>query len=833
MKAVVMAGGLGTRLHPLTINIPKPMIPVANRPLMEYTIELLAKYGLRDILVLLYHQPHIIKSHFGDGKKFGVNLTYVEAPQNYGTAGAVKYAIAGTSEPFLTISADLVTDFDLKKIVDFHHSKKGAFTIVLTRVANPLPYGIVIINKDGRVKHFLEKPSWSEVFSDTINTGIYVIDPHVLEYIPDEKEFDFSQDLFPALMENKEKIYGFVSEGLWKDIGNLEEYGKVHGQILKGVPFIKGRRDIIAHSARMEGMGIIGDNTIIADEVTLLNCIVGNNCRIGRGTHLRESIVWDNTELGSEVRMERSIIGRGAFVGDRAYLEEHSIVADGVRIGKDAIVRPHVKIWPGKIIEEGSIVSRSMVHRERFPKTIFGPFGVTGLCNVEITPEFAANLGAAYGSMLGKGAVITASRDSHKASRMIYRALLSGVLSAGVNVSDLEMTPIPVTRYELKALKSKGGFHVRKSPYDAEVVDLKFFDDDGLDLQSLKEKRVERLFFAEDFKRICTEEVGELTFPFYRVAEQYKEGVLHHVDLDVIKSKKCKVVVDYACGSSSQIFPSILGELDCEVVALNAYIDETKVTRTKDQFDYSLNQLSMIVKTLEGNMGVMLDAGAEKIFICDEKGRIFTGDEALSIMATLVFLSKKNAVIAVPINTSSSIDKIAKKFNGKVLRTKTSFRHMMEIASLPQVSFLGERLGGYIFPDFQPHFDSMFSIVKLMELSKRNGVKLSQIDIPESQVFKKDISCLPELKGKVIRVLAEELSAEGARLPDGQGPASGGKEEEVELLDGIKVHFGDDWVLVLPHPSRSIIELYAECSKEKDACKLLSEYTKRIDEIIG
>ena len=816
MKAVVLAGGLGTRLHPLTINLPKPMIPVANRPIMEYIIELLAKHNFKDVSVLLYHQPHIIKNYFGNGNKFGINLSYVEAPENYGTAGAVRYAAADFKEPFLVISADLVTNIDLGRIAEFHRDKKASFTIVLTRVGNPLPYGIVITNQDGRIKHFLEKPSWSEVFSDTVNTGIYVIDPDILRHVPEEKEFDFSRDLFPILLAEKEKIYGCVAEGLWKDIGNLEEYGKVHGQILKGVPFIREKNATISKSARLEGQGVVGKNSIIGDEVTLLNCIVGNNCQIGRGAYLREAVVWDDCIIGSEVRVERAIVGRGCILEDRVYLEENAVLADGVRVGKDALVRPYVKVWPGKIIEEGSTVSRSMILRERYPKTIFGPFGVTGLCNVELTPEFVANLGAAYGAMLGQGSFITASRDSHKASRMIYRALLSGVLSAGVNVSDLEMTPVPVTRYELKALKSKGGFHVRKSPYDPEVLDIKFFDENGMDLPSLKEKKIERLFFAEDFKRICVEGVGELTFPFHRIAEQYKEGVLHHIGVDLIKGKKCRIVIDYASSAASQIFPSILGELGCEVVALNAHIDETKLTKTKDDFERSLVQLSSIVRSLEAEMGVMLDAGAEKIFLCDEKGRIFSGDEALSVVLTLVLKNNRKGQVAVPVNASSAIEQIAKKFGVKVVRTKTSFRHMMEVAAQPGVMFMGERLGGYIFSDFQPHFDAMFSTVKLIELLLRNGEKLSQIEFPRSAVCKKDISCSPELKGRVVRALAEEL-----------------KDEDIELLDGIKVHLNEGWILILPHPNRPVIELYAECEKEKEAQKLLQEYTKKIDEILG
>src|SRR3989339_1166297 len=216
MKAIILAGGLGTRLHPLTINTPKPMIPVANRPLMEYIVELLAKYGNRDITDLLFHKPHIIKKNFGDGKEFGVKMSYVEAHEDYGTAGAVKLATEKFNEPFIVISADLITDFDLTKAINYHKEKDSAVTILLTRVANPIQYGIVIVNKDGKVKRFLEKPSWSEVFSDTINTGIYIINPKTLDSIPKGKFFDFSHDLFPVLMEKREKLFGIVMEGFWK-----------------------------------------------------------------------------------------------------------------------------------------------------------------------------------------------------------------------------------------------------------------------------------------------------------------------------------------------------------------------------------------------------------------------------------------------------------------------------------------------------------------------------------------------------------------------------------------------------------------------------------------
>jgi len=780
MKAIVLAGGLGTRLHPLTVNLPKPMVPVANRPLMEYVIDLLRNHGLTDITALLYHQPAMIRNYFGDGTKFGVNLSYAEAGEDYGTAGAVKFAAKNFNEPFLVISADLITDFNLDEIVKYHGEKRSIATIVLTRMANPLPYGIVILNKDGRVKHFLEKPSWSEVFSDTINCGIYVLDPGALAFIPAERPFDFSRDLFPLLLSESQPLYGYVASGLWKDIGNLAEYGKIN-------------------------IEIAGGNSI------------GKDCQVGSEAKLRNTILWDGVTVGSGAKLDSAIVAKGTSIGERSLIEEGVVIGEGCSIGNEVNIKPYVKIWPNKVIENGATVSRSMVWRERWTRGIFGPFGVTGLCNVEITPEFAAALGVAYGSLMGKGTCISTSRDSHKSSRMIYRALLSGVLSSGVNVADLEMVPLPVNRYELKALKSRGGFHVRKSPYDQEVIDIKFFDENGMDLSSAREKMIERLFFGEDFKRMGIEDVGELNFPFHRVAESYKEGVLSRIDRDAIRAANIKVVVDYAYSSASQIFPSILGELGIEVIALNAHIDELKITKTKADFDRALSQLSQIVKSLGANLGIMLDTGAEKIFLCDEQGHILEGDLELAILTALVCRCAKSAQIAVPVRASRVIDFVAAKYGARVIRTKTSARDMMEVSARASVNFLGENLGGFIFSEFQPAFDAMFASVKLIEMMAKQKTGLSSLaaEVPAINMLSKEVSCAPEKKGKVLRCLVDGL-----------------KDEEADLTDGIKIFHNNDWVLILPDPARPIIHVYAEADSGTVAQNLIDRYVDKIDSVL-
>jgi mannose-1-phosphate guanylyltransferase / phosphomannomutase len=213
MRAVVMAGGEGTRLRPLTSNQPKPMVPIVGKPCMEHILELLRAHDFEDVIVTVAFLPQAIRTYFGDGESLGLNLEYSVEESPLGTAGSVRLTSSKLDDTFLVISGDALCDFDLTKLVEFHKEREASVTIALKSVPNPLEFGIVVTDSDGRIERFLEKPSWSQVFSDTINTGVYVLEPDVLNHVPDDRPYDFSKELFPFLLEMGRPLYGFQAEG--------------------------------------------------------------------------------------------------------------------------------------------------------------------------------------------------------------------------------------------------------------------------------------------------------------------------------------------------------------------------------------------------------------------------------------------------------------------------------------------------------------------------------------------------------------------------------------------------------------------------------------------
>ena len=372
MKAIVMAGGEGTRLRPLTSNQPKPMVPIVGKPCMEHILELLKAHGLEDVIVTLAFLPQAIRSYFGDGESLGLNISYSVEETPLGTAGSVRLATRRLDEPVLVISGDALCDVDLGALVARHEEKGAAVTIGLKSVDNPLEFGIVVTDEDGRIERFLEKPSWGQVFSDTINTGIYVLEPEVLRHIPDDRPYDFSKELFPLLLEMGRPLYGHVFDGYWQDIGNLDQYRQANFDALDGsvrlnVPGIKLRGNVwigegvdLHDLDAVEGPAFVGNYCRVAPEA-----VVGPYSVLNASVTLRENarttrtVIDTGTHVGRAALIEGAIVGRSCDIRSHVRIGEGVAVGDEVTIGDESVLQPGVRIYPYKEIESGASTSTS------------------------------------------------------------------------------------------------------------------------------------------------------------------------------------------------------------------------------------------------------------------------------------------------------------------------------------------------------------------------------------------------------------------------------------------------------------------------------------------
>lgn len=829
MKAVIMAGGFGTRIQPLTSNLPKPMIPLFNRPIMLHIVELLKKHNITDLVMLLYHQPGVIKKFFRDGADFGVKITYVTPLQDMGTAGAVKAAEKYLDERFLVISGDLLTDFNLQKIIDFHEASKALATITLTSVKDPLQFGVVVTDKEKRITQFLEKPGWGEVISDTINTGIYLLEPEIFKYIPAGENFDFSQDLFPELLRKKEPLYGINTKGYWRDIGNTDAYREACNDLFRGKINLKTDEEKLDEAGRnlrvgtdvsfadtgdFEGTVIIGDNSQVNCGVQIKDSVIGRNCTIETGVKLNRCIIWDNSYIKKGTRITDSVICANVRIGHAVVLDEGVIVADETSIGDAVQIKADVKIWPRKQIEAGAIVTSNLIWGEKWKKSLFEDAMIKGLSNIELTPEFAARLGCAYGTTLPKGSYVLGGRDAKRTSRMLKRCFVGGLLSAGVNVRDMTMTCLPVIRYKLRTFGEVSGFHCRQSTDDPSSTEFIFLDGEGFDFSSNMAKNTERIYFKENFRRAHHTEPGAIT-DLPQAIDFYKEGFLRALDLELCRKAAWTVVIDFNFAPACQILPMLLNELGCNVIAINAYIDEGRGTVASKDKDDALKQLSAIVISLGAQAGFWLEKGAEAITLVDETGIVHDGTDLLALVSELRLKGEKRGVITVPVQAPSIIEKLALRHKCTVTRTKSSNRAMLETAASATEIILAATIDGrFAFPNFQPAFDGMFSIAKLMELSSQLGVPFSKVlqDTPKLAFSQTTISCPWELKGGIMRKMSEDSL-----------------DKEASYIDGIKVSFGENWVLLLPDQYLPVLHIFAEAGDEKAAQKLLSEYQQKIE----
>ena len=514
MKAVIMAGGEGTRLRPLTCTTPKPMIKILGKPVLGYVIDLLIKNGFDEIAVTVRYRAEDIENYI-EGLSFdNVSIYCVEEEKVLGTAGSVKFAAKNWCEPFLVISGDCMCDTELSKIMLYHKSIMADVTIACVEVSDPSEYGTLSLTKNGEIESFCEKPDWSHAVSSLANTGIYILNSSVLDMIPEEKFYDFASNLFPDMMKKNKRLFGYHAEGYWCDIGNLESYRKCSGEILD---------DEVKHQCEYTGVLLPfgspkGDFSVIPPVYIGKNVSIGRNSVIGPYTVIEDNVtIAENTRVKKSIIDSNTVIGSscdiiGAITGNHCLIKSNSICLEGSCIGSGSIVESgstisnNTLVWPEKRIPYRSVI-RDNLREGNSDAELFSEEYISGTTFAEITCEKCCKLGSALGSS-SCGGKVGIGYDSNNASKTLAMAVLSGLISTGSTISDFGECFESQMGFYISFRKLDSGIYISANPYKSTI---RIFGENGLSLYRNQEREIESIYKRGDFRRCCGSECSNVS----------------------------------------------------------------------------------------------------------------------------------------------------------------------------------------------------------------------------------------------------------------------------------------------------------------------------------
>ena len=824
-----MAGGEGTRLRPMTANQPKPLLPVANRPIMEHVLRLLKRHGFDETVVTVQFLAALVRNYFGDGEEFGMSLQYATEEMPLGTAGSVRNAEdALRDEPFLVISGDALTDMDLTGLVRFHKDKGALVTVALAKVPNPLEFGIVITEEDGQIQRFLEKPTWGQVFSDTVNTGLYVMEPEVLAEVPPGQVVDWSADVFPKLLDRGAPLYGYVSDSYWEDVGTHESYLKAQADVLAG----RVQTDIagfevspgvwVAEGAEVDtdavltGPLCIGDYAKIEAGAHLREyTVIGSNVVVKEGAFLHRAVVHNNVYVGQGVTLRGCVIGKNTDVMRLARIEEGAVVGDECVIEPEAYLSAGVKVYPFKTIEAGAVVNTSVIWESRGQRTLFGGRAACPDWSTWRSPP----------SWPCGWPAPTPPRCA-RAPPSPPRGTCPGPPGRSSGRCRARSTPArstswtwrpsrcPVARFETARDHYSGGIALRTTPGDPQSVDIIFLDERGAELSQADQRKLERVFSRQEFRRAFPGEIAELSYP-PRVVESYTHELLRCIDMSGVREAGLKVVADCAGGTASLVLPSLLGTIGVEVHTLNNRLDEVSPTETTAQQRAGLQRLADVVSSSRAAFGVRFDPVGERIQLVDEKGELVSEDRALLAVLDLVAAERKRGRVALPVTTTRVAEQVCRFHGVQVEWTPTSMHALTLAAAQDDVIFAADGHGGFVVPECARTIDGIAAFVRLLGLVARTRLTLSQIDarIPVAHLLRRSVPTPWAAKGGVMRTVME---------------AAG--DHEIDTTDGVRVTERDrGWVLVLPDPADAVTHLWAEGNDADTAQLLLDEWAAVVE----
>lgn len=808
MKAIILAGGKGTRLRPLTCRIPKPMIPVINKPLLEHTIMLLKKHGIKEIGITMMYMPQEIENYFMDGSKWGVRLSYFLEKQPLGTAGSILNAASFLDEPFLVMCGDCVTNMNLSDVISFHTLRKALVTMVLTRAENPQGFGIALTDDNNFITGFKEKPCKRDILSDTINTGVYVMNPEVLKLIERDRPFDLSRDLFPRLIKEKLPFLGYSASCYWSDIGSPETYLKTHWDMLdhklipdtpyhnllqsvfvgEGTiiepdaaingPCMIGSNCYIGHNAIIDSYTVIGDNCIIDDFASIKRSLLLDNCTVGRGSELRGSI------LGNNVRLMQYVLSY-----------ENTVIGDECIVHERSVIKPNIRIWPDKTIEPLSLIDRNVIWEAKHKPSLFVNGLVAGTINVDITPEFATRLGASYGSVLGSGSSVIVSSDKKATSKLFKYAFISGLMSVGVIVLDPGDVTTPLSRQAVLFHNTKGGVHIRRSSESIDRLEINIFDSNGANIDNNMERNIEYAFYREDFVRCRACSVLDIS-PVNNFFMSYIQNLSKRVDLNCIKERRPRIFIMSNCEDMLSFIRNVFMGLNIEIGG--------------EMLVEHYESISILINCLNADVVAYIDCNGERLVLFDSRGNIIDDNRFFLLSSFILFKSVPGCHVKAPVNMTFALEQMAQKYGGYVRRTKISRYHLLR--ELLDSDIYSDNINQYMI-----QYDAVASLIKIIEFLSINKTTLDELLelIPSYHLKQAKILCPYELIGKIMRTIFSDNSS------------------YVQLLDGIKIDFHDSWIIIIPDSQNPFIHIYAEGCTGKEAECLLQKYASEIRCLIG
>jgi mannose-1-phosphate guanylyltransferase/phosphomannomutase len=813
VRAVILAGGFGTRARPLTANRPKPMLPLGNRPLLEHTVRALVRSGFDDLVFLLHHQPEVIRRYFQDGAPWGCRITYLQPERDLGTAGATALArhLLGR-ETFLVASADVVTDFDLTRALAFHRQRAALATILLSRVADTSPFGVVQTSDTGRVRHFTEKPSPGETCTDTVNAGYYLLQPQVLDLVPPEEPWDFSQDLFPRLLEERAPLYAMAPGGYWRDVGDPVAYLAAHQDLWRGrvelelpdpwrpgTRVVWGEGTVVSPQARLEGTVVLGRGVRVMAGAQLTDCVLGDGCSVGPQARLRETVAWEWTEIGAGCRLEGCVLGAAVHLGERVRIMPGAVLADGCNLGQRALVRRHVRIWPDRQVEERAVVSYSLVGEAVSRRHLLSGSAVRGNPAVDLPPELLVRLGEAWGSLLPLGASVALAGDGSAASQMALGALGAGLSSSGVDGELATSLALPLLRYRIGREGRAGGIFAESVPGEEGQLCLRLFGAGGVELSRGEARRLERTFRQEEYRRADEAHLGRLRQLGPEVEEAYRHSIRR-----VLPPGRGTLPVVLGCS------PGPGGELLHRLLAQRGYAPE--VVRT--EAEPAAGRLSRILRPdSPDGVGVWIDSAGERLALVDGAGRVYQGPEAVLLMVVLLGGAGRTGEVLVGLQASRAVEKLAAEHGMGVARCRARGPEWRRRLQEERVLLAADPPGACAFPAFAAYPDACFAAAEALALLEAAGRSLRELgqEVPRANVLHTSVFCPPDLRGSVLHLAQRVLS--GIRAPEGS-----------EIL----VDEPGGWALILPDERGSRIDVWAEGRDASLARNLLERYSRKL-----